>query len=80
MYQKLQRVLNKILDRHVRQRFEYSSGSEYTKILNMPGLYKVLKRCCTIDALQDYVYCSGSEYGKVLNIPGIHKVLYKTLH
>ena len=46
----------------------------------MPGLDKVVKRCCTIDALQDYVYSSGSEYGKVLNIPGIHKVLNKTLH
>ena len=26
---------------------EYCSGSEYTKILNMPGLHKILKKCCT---------------------------------
>ena len=81
MYQKLQRVLNKISPGfrkktlHVWQGSEYSSGSEYTKILNMPGLHKVLKRCCIIDAQQDYVYSSGSEYGKVLNMSGLHKVL-----
>ena len=46
----------------------------------MPGLHKVLKKCCTIDARQDYAYSSGHEYGKVLNRPGLHKVLNKTLY
>ena len=59
---------------------EYCSGSEYTKILNMPGLHKILKKCCTIDARQGYTYSSCYEYGKVLNMPGLHKVLNKTLH
>ena len=62
------------------QSSEYSSGSEYTRILNMPGLHKILKTCCTLDAWQDPEYSSGSEYGRVLNMPGLHKVLNKTLH
>ena len=58
---------------------EYSSGSEYTRTLNMPGLRKILKKCCTIDPWQDSEYSSGSEYGRVLNMAGLHKVLNKTL-
>ena len=45
----------------------------------MPGLDKVLRKCCIIDARQDYVYSSGSEYGKVLNMPGLYKDLNKML-
>ena len=46
------------------QDYEYSSGSEYTRILNMPGWHKFLKKCCTIDAWQDY------EYSQVMNMAG----------
>ena len=48
---------------------EYSSNSKYNNILNMPGINKVLKKCCTIDASQDFEYSSGFEYGRVLNMP-----------
>ena len=34
----------------VLQGSEYSSGSEYTRILNMTGLHKVIKKCSTINA------------------------------
>ena len=46
----------------------------------MPGLHKVLKKCCSIDVWQDSEYSSGSEYGNVLNMPRLCKVLNKTLH
>ena len=59
---------------------EFSSGSESTRILNMSGLHKVLKKSCSIDAWQDSEYSSSSEYGSILNMPGLHKVLNKTLH
>ena len=41
---------------------EYSSNSEYARILNMTVLHNVLKKCCTIDAWQDSEYSSGFEY------------------
>ena len=58
----------------------YSSGSAYTRVLNMPGLHKVLKKCCIIDAGQDSNYSWGSEHATVLNMSGLYKVLNKTLH
>ena len=59
---------------------DYSSGSAYTRVLNIPGLHKVLKKSCIMDAWQDSKYSSGSEHPTVLNMPGLHKVLNKTLH
>ena len=59
---------------------EYSSNSDYTWLLNMLGLHKVLKKCCTIDAWQISQYFSGFEHGRVLNMRGLHQVLNKTLH
>ena len=44
---------------------EYPSGSEFTRILKMSGLRKVLKKWCITDAWQDSEYLSGSEYGRV---------------
>ena len=38
---------------------EYSSNSEYARILNMTVLHNVLKKCCTIDAWQHSEYSSG---------------------
>ena len=64
----------------VLQGSEYSSGSEYTRILNMTGLHKVIKKCSTINAWNDSEYSWGCEYGRVLNMPGLHKVLNKRLH
>ena len=31
----------------------------------MPGLHKILKKFCTIDAWHDSEYSSGYEYGRV---------------
>ena len=59
---------------------EYSTDSEYIRILNMPVLHKVLKKCSTIDAWNDSEYSSSFDYGRVLNMPGLHKVLSKTFH
>ena len=51
---------------------DYSSGSTYTKVLNIPGLHKVLKKMnCIIDAWEDSKYsqalkiCHGSKYARV---------------
>ena len=62
------------------QTSEYSPSSEYTKVLNMIGLHKVLKKCCIIDDWQDFQYSRGSEYASVLNRPGLHKALDKMVH
>ena len=58
----------------------YSSGSAYTRVLNMPGLDKVLKKWCIKDAWQESKYSSSSEHATVLNRPGLHNVLNKILH
>ena len=39
----------------------------------MPGLRKVLTKCCSIDAWQDSEYSSSSEYGRVLSMPGLRQ-------
>ena len=57
------------------QSSDYTSGSAYTRDLNIPGLQKVLKRWYIIDAWQDYKYSSGSEHLTVL----FDKVLNMTL-
>ena len=59
---------------------DYSSGSAYTRVLNLPGLYKVLKKCCIIDAWQDSKYSSGSKYATVLDMPGLCKAGNKTFY
>ena len=46
----------------------------------MPGLHKVLKKCCFKDAWQDSKYSSGTENATILNMPGLRKVLNKTFH
>ena len=61
------------------QSTDYSSGSAYTRVLNMPGLHKVLKNMLRLDAWQDSKYCSGSEHAMALNMSGLRKVLNKTL-
>ena len=53
---------------------DYSSGSAYTRALNMLGLYKAPKK------MLDSKYSSGYEHATVLNMPGLGKVLNKTLH
>ena len=58
----------------------YSSGSGYTRVLNMPGLHKVLKKMLHYRCWTGFKYSSGSEHATVLNMPGLHKVLNKTLH
>ena len=59
---------------------EYWSGCEYTKILDMRRIHKILKKILHIDAGQDSEYSVGSKYGQVLNMLGLHKVLNKTHH
>ena len=58
---------------------DYPSGSAYNRVLNIPGLPKLLKKCCIIDAWQYSKYSSGPEYATVLNKPGLYKVLHKIL-
>ena len=65
---------------HIWQGSDYSSGSTYTRVLNMPRLHKVLKKMLHHRSWQDSKYSSDSEHGTVLNMPGLDKVLNKTLH
>ena len=55
------------------QVYVYSSGSECTRILNVPELRRFLKK-------HDCEYSSDSKYVWVLNMQGLHKILNKTLH
>ena len=59
---------------------ECSSGSKYTRILNMSGLHKLLKKCCITDAWQDAKYSSSYKYDRVLNMSRLHMILNKRLH
>ena len=46
---------------------DYSSGFGYTRVLNIPGLGKVLKKFCIIDDWQNSKHSSGSKHATVLN-------------
>ena len=50
---------------------DYCSGSAYTRVLNMPGYTRFLKKCCIIDAWQDPKHSSGSEHSTLLNMPRV---------
>ena len=58
---------------------EYSSGSEYTRILNMPELDKVLKKILHYRCLAGFRLFLMFWIWPVLNMPGLHKALNKTL-
>ena len=81
----LHRVLNKML--HLRYSagfwicsdFRIYQSCEYTRVLNMSGLHKVLNKCFMIVVWQYYGYNLDSEYARVLNMLGLHIFLNKIL-
>ena len=50
---------------------DYSAGSAYTRVFNMPGLQKVLKKMMHHGCLAGFQICS--EHATVLIITGLHK-------
>ena len=55
---------------------DYSAGSAYTRIFNMPVLQKVLKKMMHHGCLAGFQTCS--EHATVLIIPGLHKVVSRS--
>ena len=73
---KCQASLRKPYHRDAWQSSDYSSGSTYTRILNMPELQKVFKKWCIIVAWQDSKYSSGSEHATVLFDRALNMTLF----